>query len=130
MVMVRHSEVYCLCKPNMGCDLEHIGTTSKDGLLLVCFMCNIYQSCVFVAKCINQLYSQFLHFYQNSTVPSLEQLCQALSEREQQSSVKLSRVNTGPVIESTSVAPRQRPKASQNPTGQLPIGGLPINTRQ
>lgn len=71
----------------------------------------------------------------NVTVPSLDQLCQIVSEREQQSSVKLNRVATGPVIESTSVAPRQRPKASQHPSsltaavGALPLG-LPLQSTQ
>lgn len=50
-----------------------------------------------------------------------------VSEREQQSSVKVSRAPIVPVIESTSVAPRQRPKASQHP-GSLggPVGALPL----
>ncbi|ROT66095.1 AP2-associated protein kinase 1 [Penaeus vannamei] len=63
----------------------------------------------------------------NVTVPSLDQLCQMVSEREQQSSVKVSRAPIVPVIESTSVAPRQRPKASQHP-GSLggPVGALPL----
>ncbi|XP_066962599.1 uncharacterized protein Nak isoform X1 [Macrobrachium rosenbergii] len=71
----------------------------------------------------------------NVTVPSLDQLCQMVSDREQQSSVKISRVATGPVIESTSVAPRQRPKASQHPStisaagGALPLG-LPLQNTQ
>ncbi|XP_064085639.1 uncharacterized protein LOC135200861 isoform X3 [Macrobrachium nipponense] len=71
----------------------------------------------------------------NVTVPSLDQLCQMVSDREQQSSVKISRVATGPVIESTSVAPRQRPKASQHPStistagGGLPLG-LPLQNTQ
>ncbi|XP_071536903.1 uncharacterized protein Nak isoform X2 [Panulirus ornatus] len=71
----------------------------------------------------------------NMTVPSLDQLCQLVSEREQQSSVKMNRVAAGPVIESTSVAPRQRPKASQHPSslsaasGALPLG-LPLQNTQ
>nr|XP_045620399.1 uncharacterized protein LOC123771725 isoform X6 [Procambarus clarkii] len=71
----------------------------------------------------------------NVTVPSLDHLCQVVSEREQQSSVKLNRIAPGPVIESTSVAPRQRPKASQHPpsltatAGALPLG-LPLQNTQ
>ena len=72
---------------------------------------------------------------QSVTVPSLDQLCQLVTAREQQSSVKLNRVTAGPVIEGTSVAPRQRPKASQHPAalsaagGALPLG-LPLHSSQ
>lgn len=67
---------------------------------------------------------------QNVSVPSLDQLCQVVSEREQQSSIKLNRVSAAPVIESTSVAPRQRPKASQlaTPGAQLALG-LPLQNQ-
>ncbi|XP_042232422.1 uncharacterized protein LOC121873162 [Homarus americanus] len=67
----------------------------------------------------------------NVPVPTLDQLCQIVREREQQSSVKMNRVATGPVIESTSVAPRQRPKASSLTAAgsTLPLG-LPLQNTQ
>ena len=85
--------------------------------------------------CFSFIILTFKLLFQNATVPSLDQLCQMVTEREQQSSVKISRVTTGPVIESTSVAPRQRPKASQHPSaisaagGALPLG-LPLQNTQ
>ncbi|KAK7075566.1 BMP-2-inducible protein kinase, partial [Halocaridina rubra] len=59
----------------------------------------------------------------NVSVPSLDLLCQMVSEKEQQASVKINRAPTAPVIESTSVAPRQRPKASQQPSNLSVSGG-------
>ena len=50
---------------------------------------------------------------------------QLVSEKEQQTSVKISKLPTGPVIESTSVAPRQRPKASQQIGPPSLAGGGP-----
>ena len=52
---------------------------------------------------------------------------QMVTEREQQSSVKISRLPTAPVIESTSVAPRSRPKGSQHaPSITAGAGALPL----
>ncbi|KAK3867419.1 hypothetical protein Pcinc_027117 [Petrolisthes cinctipes] len=107
---------------------------SKDLLAIIRYMLDpdpdtrpdIYQVASLVFKLAGR--EATVRNVNNCTVPSLEQLCQVLSEREQQSSVKLSRVSAGPVIESTSVAPRQRPKASQHPAGPLPLG-LTLNTQ-
>lgn len=55
----------------------------------------------------------------------MEQLNEVIKERERQINIKISRPMTAPVIESTSVAPRQRPKGSQS-SGALGGRGLPL----
>ena len=85
----------------------------------MCYIPSNIHTCILLSGCV---------LYQKSPLPDLSQLAVPVTEAEARQIKKASgRSASQPTIESTSVAPRQRPKAQAGPPSTAGLG-LPIQT--